>query len=87
MRLAIDSQVRLIEPVFKADPSCGHVLVFLGKSRDKAKIVAWDRAGFLPKAAQTTFMTDVLWFRSIRWREEYCGIASSACEEGRCSTF
>lgn len=46
MRKSIDGLVQLIEPVFKADPFCGHMFMFLGKSRNKAKIVMWDRTGF-----------------------------------------
>jgi transposase len=46
MRKSIDGLVQLIEPVFKADPFCGHMFMFLGKARNKAKIVFWDRTGF-----------------------------------------
>ena len=46
MRKAIDGLVQLIEPAFKADPFSGHMFVFLGKSRNKAKIIVWDRTGF-----------------------------------------
>jgi transposase len=46
MRKSIDGLVQLIEPVFKASPFSGHVFVFLGKSRNKAKMVIWDRTGF-----------------------------------------
>ena len=48
MRKAIDGLVQLIEPAFKADPFCDHMFVFLGKSRNKAKIIVWDRTGFWP---------------------------------------
>ena len=48
MRKAIDGLVQLIEPVFKADPFGGHMFVFLGKSRNTAKIIVWDRTGFWP---------------------------------------
>lgn len=41
-----DGLVQLVEPVFKADPFCGSVFVFLGKSRNKAKMVVWDSTGF-----------------------------------------
>jgi transposase len=46
MRKSIDGLVQLVEPVFKLDPFCGAMFVFLGKSRNKAKIVVWDRTGF-----------------------------------------
>lgn len=46
MRKSIDGLALLIEPVFKADPFSGAMFVFLGKSRNKAKILVWDRTGF-----------------------------------------
>jgi transposase len=46
MRKSIDGLVQLIEPMFKADPFSGAMFMFLGKRRDKAKILMWDRTGF-----------------------------------------
>lgn len=46
MRKSIDGLAQLVEPLFQADPFCGHVFVFLGKTRNKAKLLVWDRHGF-----------------------------------------
>lgn len=46
MRKSIDGLSALVEPVFAADPFCGHWFVFLSKRRDKVKILYWDRHGF-----------------------------------------
>jgi transposase len=46
MRKSIDGLAQLVGPLFAADPFSGHVFVFLGKSRNKAKLLVWDRHGF-----------------------------------------
>ena len=46
MRKAIDGLAQLVEPLFQADPFSGQVFVFLSKTRNKAKLLVWDRHGF-----------------------------------------
>src|SRR5271170_6955920 len=37
----------LVEEALKRDPYGGHLFVFVGKSKDKVKILFWDRNGFV----------------------------------------
>lgn len=46
MRKAIDGLAQLVQPMFRADPFGGQVFVFLGKRRNKVKLLWWDRNGF-----------------------------------------
>ena len=46
MRKSIDGLAQLVEPVFGADAFGGQVFVFLGKRRNKVKLLWWDRHGF-----------------------------------------
>lgn len=46
MRKSIDGLSQLVEPVFRADAFCGQVFVFIGKRRNKVKLLWWDRHGF-----------------------------------------
>ena len=36
-----------MEQTLKKDPGSGHLFVFIGKSKDKVKILFWDRNGFV----------------------------------------
>lgn len=47
MRRSIDGLAQMVQPLFAADPFCGHVFVFLGKSRNKIKLLWWDSNGFV----------------------------------------
>jgi len=47
MRNGIDGLRGIVEGVLKRDPFLGHLFVFVGKSRDKVKILFWDRGGFV----------------------------------------
>jgi transposase len=47
MRKSIDSLSALVIEEFKGDPQSGHLFIFLNKSRDKAKVIYWDRNGFV----------------------------------------
>lgn len=46
MRKQIDGLADLVVSTFGADPFSGHVFVFLGKRRNKVKLLWWDRHGF-----------------------------------------
>ena len=46
MRKQIDGLAQMVEAVFAADAFGGQVFVFLGKRRNKVKLLWWDRHGF-----------------------------------------
>jgi transposase len=46
MRKQIDGLAQMVESVFDADAFSGRVFVFLGKRRNKVKLLWWDRHGF-----------------------------------------
>jgi len=46
MRKQIDGLAQLVESVFAADVFGGQMFVFLGKRRNKVKLLWWDRHGF-----------------------------------------
>ena len=46
MRKQIDGLAQMVEAVFAADVFGGQVFVFLGKRRNKVKLLWWDRHGF-----------------------------------------
>lgn len=47
MRKGIDGLRAVVEATLKKDPQSGHLFVFIGKSKDKVKILFWDRNGFV----------------------------------------
>ncbi len=47
MRNGIDGLRRMVEGTLKKDPYEGHLFVFVGKAKDKIKILFWDRGGFV----------------------------------------
>jgi transposase len=47
MRKGIDGLRAVVEGVLKKDPFEGHLFVFVGKAKDKVKILFWDRNGFV----------------------------------------
>ncbi len=47
MRKGIDGLRTVVEATLKHDPYEGHLFVFVGKSKDKVKILFWDRGGFV----------------------------------------
>ncbi len=47
MRNGIDGLRALVEGALKKDPYQGHLFVFVGKAKDKVKILFWDRNGFV----------------------------------------
>lgn len=47
MRNGIDGLRAIVEQVLQRDPNQGHLFVFVGKSRDKVKILFWDKNGYV----------------------------------------
>ena len=47
MRKGIDGLRAVAEATLKHNPYDGHLFVFVGKSKDKVKILFWDRGGFV----------------------------------------
>lgn len=47
MRNGIDGLRAIVEGALHHDPYEGHLFVFIGKSKDKVKILFWDRSGFV----------------------------------------
>jgi len=47
MRKGIDGLRAHVEATFRKDPYEGHLFVFVGKRRDRVKILFWDRSGFV----------------------------------------
>lgn len=47
MSKQVDGLALLVEGVLKQNPFSGSVFVFINKRRDKLKMLAWDRSGFI----------------------------------------
>ena len=47
MRNGIDGLRAVVEQVLKRNPDEGHLFVFVGKGRDKLKILFWDKNGYV----------------------------------------
>lgn len=47
MRKSIDGLIWLIKNEFNENPQSGHLFLFFNKHKDKAKIIFWDRNGFV----------------------------------------
>src|SRR5580692_2736051 len=47
MRNGVDGLRTIVEQVLKRNPNYGHLFVFVGKSRDKLKILFWDKNGYV----------------------------------------
>ena len=46
MRKGFPGLLSLVEETWKQDPYAGHLFVFVGKSKDRIKILFWDANGF-----------------------------------------
>lgn len=46
MRKSIDGLSSLVFQEFNQDPQCGHLFIFFNRSRDKVKVIFWDRNGY-----------------------------------------
>jgi len=47
MRKSIDSLSVLVAELFNDDPQSGHLFIFFNRGRDKAKVLYWDRNGYV----------------------------------------
>jgi transposase len=47
MRKSIDSLSALVSQDFNDDPLSGHIFLFFNRSRDKVKLIYWDRNGYV----------------------------------------
>ena len=47
MRRGHDGLMAVVRSVWELDPCSGHLFVFLGRRRDRAKLLYWDRGGFV----------------------------------------
>lgn len=47
MRRGVDGLSQLVDRAFGRDPFSGAVFIFIGKRRDKAKLLWWHHTGFL----------------------------------------
>lgn len=47
MRNGIDGLRGIVAAALKKEPASGHLFVFVGKSRDKVKVLFWDKNGFV----------------------------------------
>jgi transposase len=46
LRKSFDSLAALTESVIRQSPLSGHLFVFLNRSRDRMKVLFWDRTGY-----------------------------------------
>ncbi len=46
MNYSFDRLMGLVQEIFEQDPLSGHLFLFVNRSRDRMKILFWDRDGF-----------------------------------------
>lgn len=46
MRKGFPGLISLVDEAWKKDPFSGHLFVFVGKAKDRLKVLFWDRNGF-----------------------------------------
>jgi transposase len=46
MRKGFDSLAALVREYLGHDPLCGHLFLFIGRAKDRMKILYWDKDGF-----------------------------------------
>jgi transposase len=47
MRQGFDCLLAVVEQQWQHDPYAGHLFVFIGRARNRIKILFWDRGGFV----------------------------------------
>ena len=47
MRKSIDSLSALVSQEFKSNPQSGHLFIFFNRTRDKVKLIYWDKNGYV----------------------------------------
>ena len=46
MNYSFDRLMGRVQEIFEQDPCCGHLFLFVNRSRDRMKILFWDHDGF-----------------------------------------
>lgn len=46
MRKGFDSLAALVREALGHDPLCGHLFLFVGRAKDRIKVLYWDKDGF-----------------------------------------
>ena len=46
MNYSFDLLMGRVQEIFEQDPCCGHLFLFINRSRDRMKILFWDHDGF-----------------------------------------
>jgi len=65
MRKSFDTLAALVRRDMKADPLSGDVFVFIGRGKNRLKILCWDRSGFWLCAKRLERGTFALPFRQL----------------------